>query len=80
MEFIFDEKNHWFLVAGERWPSITQVLADLGFIDTRWFTKESRDRGSYIHRIIHWHLIGELDEDSIDPMHGKIPCPGQALS
>ena len=67
MEFIFDEEKHHFLVQGERWPSITQVLADMGFIDTRWFTKASRDRGSHIHRIIHWHLIGELDEGSIDP-------------
>lgn len=68
MEFFFDEENHRFLVAGERWPSITQTLAEEGFIDTRWFTKVSRDRGNHIHRIIHWHLTGELDEDSIDPL------------
>ena len=67
MEFIFDEKNHQFIVGGERWPSITQVLTELGFIDHRWFTDESRVRGSHIHRIIHWHLTGELDEASIDP-------------
>jgi hypothetical protein len=67
MEFIFDEEHHRFLVEGQRWPSITQVLTDAGFIDTRWFTKEGRERGSHIHRIIHWHLIGELDEMSIDP-------------
>ncbi len=64
---IFNPGNHQYTVNGEVWPSVTQVLADMGFIDKKWFTDASRERGTLVHRIIHWHLSGELDEESIDP-------------
>lgn len=67
MNFVFDEENHHFQVDGRRWPSVTQVLADEGFIDTRWYTSFSRDRGTLVHRIIHWHIEDNLDEQTIDP-------------
>lgn len=68
MDFIFDEEKHQFIVNGQIWPSITQVLKDGGFINDRFYNDYARDRGTLIHRIIHWHIIGDLDEGSIDPI------------
>jgi hypothetical protein len=64
---IFNPENHQYSVSGEIWPSVTQVLSGMGFIDSTWFTDASRERGTLVHRAIHWHLSGELDEESIDP-------------
>jgi len=66
-DFTFDKDNHLFIVDGRVWPSITQILSAEGFINGQWFTEYSRNRGSYIHQIVHWHIIDELDTDSIDP-------------
>ena len=67
MSLNFDEATHTYTVNGADCPSVTQILSDMGFIDTAWFTEYCRERGKLVHRIIHWHLAGELDEDSIDP-------------
>jgi len=63
----FDEAAHSYTVNGVRYSSVTEILAEMGLIDTTWFTEYGRDRGKLVHRIIQWHLAGELDEDSIDP-------------
>lgn len=68
MDFIFDEEKHQFIVDGQIWPSITQVLRSVGLIDGQWFTEYSRNRGTLVHRIIHWHIMGNLDDASIDPI------------
>ena len=39
--------------------SVTQVLSDAGYIDSRWFTEESRDRGSAVHELCQRYAIGE---------------------
>lgn len=39
-----------------------------GFIDIAWFTEYGRERGKLLHKIIHWHVTGELDETSISPV------------
>jgi hypothetical protein len=67
MMLTFDPEKHEYRLNGVVIPSITQILAGVGLIDTTWFTEASRDRGTLVHRIIHWHLTGELDEDSVDP-------------
>lgn len=67
MNFTFDEATHTYQMEnGEIWPSVTQVLQDMGFVDSRWFTEESRTRGKYVHKIIELHVKGELDEDTVD--------------
>ena len=63
----FNAEKHEYRHNGVLFPSVTQILADMGLIDTAWFTEYSRERGTLVHRIIHWHLAGDLDEDSIDP-------------
>ena len=63
----FDPEKHEYRYKGARLPSVTEILLDMGLIDSTWFTEEGRNRGKLVHRIIHWHILGELDEDSIDP-------------
>jgi len=63
----FDSETHIYKVNGEVWPSVTQILKDMGFIDSRFFTEYARERGSLAHLIIKWHCQGVLDEDTVDP-------------
>jgi len=63
----FDPEKHEYRSGGVRVPSVTQILHAEGFIDTTWFTEHGRDRGRYVHKIIHWYITGDLDEDTIDP-------------
>lgn len=63
----FDPESHSYAIDGQPVPSVTTVLKDMGFIDTAFFTDYGRERGKLVHRIIHWHMTGELDHDTIDP-------------
>jgi hypothetical protein len=63
----FNPQNHTYGIDGVLIPSVTTILQDMGLIDTRYFTDYGRDRGKLVHRIIHWHITYELDEDTIDP-------------
>lgn len=65
----FNADNHEYKLQGVRLPSVTQIIAGAGLYgDTSYFTEYSRDRGSFIHQVIEWHLSGELDESTIDPV------------
>jgi len=64
----FDPDTHTYAIGGQQVPSVTGILADMGFIDSQWFTDYARERGKLVHRIIHWHITGELDEETIDPV------------
>lgn len=68
-EVVFTESDHSYRVGGARYPSVTQVIADMGLYGNAadYFTEWTRERGSFVHRIIQWHLSGELDEATIDP-------------
>jgi hypothetical protein len=47
-------------------PSVTEILEAAGLIDTAWFTEESRERGSAVHRACELFDLGELDFESLD--------------
>ena len=65
----FRESDHSYLFKGVRLPSVTQIIADAGLYgDTSYYTDYSRDRGSFIHEAIEYHLSGELDEETLDPV------------
>jgi len=68
-EIVFNESDHSYRVGGARFPSVTQIIADMGLYGNAadYFTEWSRERGSFVHKIIQWHLSGELDEATIDP-------------
>lgn len=63
----FDPATHTYTIDGQPVPSVTQILADMGFIDTAFFTEYGRQRGTFVHQIIGWSITGEIDESTIDP-------------
>lgn len=64
----FDPAKHLYTVGGLLYPSVTQVLADTGFVDKSWFTEYARDRGSKVHRAALLSDQGDLDTDNLDPV------------
>ncbi len=67
MKGSFDKATHTYRIDGVIVPSNTQVLAEAGLVDLRWYTDEGRERGSAIHLAA--QLIDEEDLDclSVDP-------------
>lgn len=64
----FTEEGHIYTADGRRLESVTGILKAEGFIDDRWFTEEARERGSFVHLARHLDDMGELDEESLDPV------------
>lgn len=65
---IFNEPDHSYFLDGVRLPSVTQILQAEGFIDTRFYEDYDRERGRIVHLATHYDDLGELDEDSLDPV------------
>lgn len=61
--FRFDAANHEYLnpETGEVYPHITGMLERTGWIDDTWFTEESSDRGTAVHRLTADFDLGALD-------------------
>ena len=64
----FQEEGHIYTYEGQRLESVTGILKAEGFIDVTWYDDWSRDRGSYVHEARHLDDIGDLDEDTLDPV------------
>lgn len=67
-DFQFIEDTHTYRLDGQVIPSVTEVLYAEGFIDKTWYTDYGRDRGRIVHKVCHFHDVGILDEDSVDPV------------
>ena len=72
--FRFDAERHeyWALDTGELLPHITGILEATGQIDTRWYTRSARDRGTLVHgwtMDIDFDVLPELDsiDESLRP-------------
>jgi hypothetical protein len=65
----FDPHTHTYTCGGEVFPSVTQVLSDLGFYGdaAQYFTGYKRDLGSFTHKAIELYLSEDLDESALDP-------------
>ncbi|MEN6440510.1 MAG: hypothetical protein ABFD97_18200, partial [Syntrophobacter sp.] len=68
MSLTFDEATHTYRVNGRPIPSVTGILRAENFIDTAFFTDYGRERGKLAHLAIHLLDMGELDEESLDPV------------
>lgn len=51
----FIEDGHLYFFGTKTVPSVTQILVYEGFIDTRYFTKQGRNRGSAVHMVVDHH-------------------------
>ena len=49
--FHFDPENHEYFIDGEKVPSITQMLDYAGWINDEFYTKESSERGTLVHKL-----------------------------
>jgi hypothetical protein len=65
----FEREGHkYWTESGIVLESTTQILSSEGFINTAFYDDWSRDRGSMVHLATHYDDIGELDEESLDPV------------
>lgn len=64
--FKYVDDPHGYWLDGEELPSPSKVFQDLGLVDRRWFTPESRARGRAVHGYLHFALNGTLDWSSVD--------------
>jgi hypothetical protein len=62
----FDRDEHIYTRRGVILPSITQVLAAEGIIDTSFYTEGGRDRGKNVHLACHLFDTGQIGEEEID--------------
>ena len=63
----FEAETHTYCIDGVIVPSVTQILAEAGLIDDRWYTEESQLRGRTVHIITALHDRGELDKSAVSP-------------
>jgi hypothetical protein len=58
---------HRYWMNGRELDGCTNTLAAVGLINRDRYTEEARDRGSYVHEIIHADLEGDLVEEAVVP-------------
>lgn len=60
--FRFNDETHEYLSVdtGEVFPHITGMLEATGWIDDRWYTEESSDRGTAVHQLTADYDLGAL--------------------
>lgn len=64
----FEPVKHHYKVDGILKRSVTGIIQDAGLVDTKWFTEESRQRGSAVHHGVRLLLEGhKLDPKTVDP-------------
>lgn len=72
-QFTFDEASHIYRLNGQRLLSVSDIMRDARFVDPKWFTEESRQRGRAVHAGIHYAIMGRLDWATLHPdLHGWV--------
>lgn len=63
VQFAFDAGRHEYvnLATGAIIPHITGMLQEAGLIDDRWYTEESCERGSVVHRLTAEYDLGSIE-------------------
>ena len=77
-EFVADRKAHIYKLGGEKIDSVTDVLGDLGIIETEWFTEDSCARGVAVHTACHFWDEGDLVWESLAPIEDALQQPIRA--
>lgn len=67
-ELQFNQETHTYRLGGMVIPSVTQALGGAGLIDTRWYTPEACQLGTYVHEATELYDMGVLDVDALDPV------------
>jgi hypothetical protein len=71
VRFRFDQDPHRYidLDTGQRIPHITGMLEAAGLVDDLWFTEESSERGTAVHRLTATYDLEGLDVDRLISPH-----------
>ncbi len=75
LEFRFDAGAHEYveLATGSVLPHITGMLQRAGWVDDLWFTEESCERGTAVHKLTADYDLGALDVAScVSPYRGYL--------
>lgn len=70
--FRFDAIRHQYieLLTGRSLPHVTGMLEAAGKIDTTWFTEESSERGTIVHRLTADYDLGAIEDPaSVQSIH-----------
>lgn len=73
--FRFNAERHEYreLGTGHVFPSVTQMLERGGWVDSTWYTEESRDRGTAVHKLSAAYDLGALDvAGCVSPFRGYL--------
>lgn len=65
-DFVFDEKEHSYKLRGQRLLSVTEVIAENGWVNPEWFTERARVRGKYVHLLTQFY-----DENDYKPEEAR---------
>ena len=58
----FDEETHTYSASGRVVPSVTQVIkAAFGDLVWPWANEFALERGSKVHKALHYWILGDLD-------------------
>lgn len=69
----FDPGAHRYTYDGQWVPSVTKILQATGTIDTRWYNRAGRDRGSSVHELLEFvDLFGEGAEEAPEELRGYV--------
>jgi hypothetical protein len=68
-EIQFSEERHEYLVAGRRWPGVTEVLDPINELDgiPRDVLRAAAEFGRHVHLACHLSNLGTLDRATLDP-------------
>lgn len=64
-KFRFDPETHTYYMDGVAVPSVTQVLPYNFYGNAK---EETRLKGEYVHKAVEYYNLGELDEETLDPV------------
>jgi len=65
MNFHYDKDKHEYTLDGKVLPTVTQILKEVGLIDTTWFTESATMRGTDVHKMCHFYDESDLDESQV---------------
>ncbi len=63
--FHFDDALHKYTLGSKVLPGITGIIKACRYVDTRYYTQETRDRGTHVHLAVKYLHKGTLDWSSV---------------
>lgn len=66
---VLREEDHTYWLGDEQIPGVTTVISEVGLVNYEWSSQFAMDRGSEVHKAIHYYLEGDLDIETLHPMY-----------